>query len=166
MGTGGIDGSAMVKAFMVCLISLSFLAQYCALLRMCDKAGTELKDCRVPAGFAGVGLENEDSTWAMMYACVYAIISCISLMGCFMIACGHSGAGCAKVYAFLLVVATAALTGMDFWVVSAIVKSADDNSAVNDDARNYEGFRVSTGWFLELMVYLNAAYDAWDRDDE
>jgi len=164
MGTGGIDGSAAVKAFMVTLISLMFLAEYCALIRVCNDTNVGMADCRVPAYYANLTYSDEKSTWALWFAIIYAIMACISFAGCSMIVCRSDGF--AKFYAIVLVVCMGGLTIGEYWVIGGIVSAASNNNDTSADARNYEGFKVAVTWFLQLNLYLLAAYDAWDTDDE
>lgn len=172
MGSGGVDGSAAIKAFMVTLISLLFLAEYCGLLRICNKNNlnsithpdwNQLQDCRVPAYEVGMSVTTEKSTWALYYAIAYSCMTCISFLGCSMILCRSDGF--AKFYAICLVLLTAMITVGDYWVIIAIINFAKDNN-VNTDSRNFAGFKVAATWFLQLNLYLAAAYDAWDTSDE
>jgi len=73
--------------------------------------------------------------------------------------------GFAKFYAIILLALMACITVGDYWVIGAVIAAAK-NSGVSNDVRNYTGFRICATWFLQLGLYLNAAWDAWDTDDE
>jgi len=173
MPAGGIDGSAAVKAFVVCIVSLCFLAQYCALLRACvngdspygqaDGSEVELGDCRVPVIALAMTTYNDSSTWAMAYAVVYSVISGLSFLGCAMITCKADG--CAKMYALGLVICMGILTLFDYWVLIAAHNTGNDKG-IPSDSINYQTFQIATRWFMELAIYLNAAADAWITNDE
>jgi len=107
--------------------------------------------------------DDTNSTWAMWFACIYAIMACVSFLGCALIMCKSDSF--AKFYALTLIVCTGFLTVGEYWVIGGLVNSASDaDSSV--DGRNYEGFKVAVVWFLQLNLYLLAAYDAWDTSDE
>merc|ERR1719189_2481437 len=108
---------------------------------------------------AGMSITDGDSTWAMYYAAVYSLMACVSFLGCGMIICKADG--CAKFYALLLLICFGLITIGDYWVIGALVSEANSQAAVTNDMRNYEGFMRATTWFLQLALYLNAAYDAW-----
>jgi len=177
MPSGGIDLSAACKAVIVSIISLCFLAQYCALMRACDNGdypygtfaddGTygsvDIGECRVATTEVGMTTSDTSSTWAMAYAVVYSTISGLSFVGCAMIM--SKADGCAKVYALGLVVCTVLLTLFDYWVLIATHNKGNDNG-VATDVINCETFKIATMWFMELAIYLNAASDAWITDDE
>jgi len=178
MPSGGIDLSAAIKAFMVTIISLCFMAQYCALMRSCDEGvlpygsynsnttsytSVDIGECRVPSSDVGLTTSDDGSAWAMGFAIVYAAICGISFLGCAMIMCKADG--CAKVYALGLVTCMGVLTLFDYWYLIAIHNTGNDNG-INSDVINYNTFKVATSWFMELAIYLNAAADAWITNDE
>jgi len=173
MPSGGIDASAAAKALIVCIVSLCFLAQYCALLRACvngdypffnsDGNEVELGDCRVPDMVVGMYTYNDSSTWALAYAIIYSVMSGLSFLGCAMITCKADG--CAKIYALGLVICMGVLTLFDYWVLIATHNKGNDNG-VPSDSINYQTFQIATRWFMELAIYLNAAADAWITNDE
>jgi len=160
---GGIDLSAAAKAVIVCIISLCFLAQHCALLRVCDDASVALNECTVPSYPVGLNSDDDGSTWSLAYAIVYSTISGLSFLGCAVIMCKADG--CARLYAIGLIVCMGILTLFDYWVLIAIYTTGKDNER-NDDIINYETFKVATIWFMQLSIYLNAAADAWFTNDE
>jgi len=172
MGMGGIDGSAAFKAFIVSIVSLCFLATYCALLRACDSganpywndgASVDVNECRVPNIAIGMSTTDDSSTWAMAYACVYSVICGLSFLGCSVIMCRADG--CAKMYALGLVLCMAVLTLFDYWVLISTHNVGTDNG-FDTDVVNFQTFKIATMWFMELAIYLNAAADAWITQDE
>jgi len=174
MPSGGIDLSAAFKAVIVSIISLCFLAQYCALMRACDNGavpyggadGTgsvDIAECRVATIEVGMTTSDDSSTWAMAYAVVYSVICGLSFLGCAMIMCKADA--CARVYALGLIVCTGLLTLFDYWVLIATHNVGTDNN-YDIDVVNIQTFKIATIWFMELAIYLNAAYDAWNTDDE
>lgn len=168
---GGIDGSAAIKAIIVNLVSLLFLAEYCALVRGCDQDALRnlnsswnfTADCKVPAMIVGMSVTDVNSTWAMYYAVFYAVMAVVSFIGCMMIMCQRDG--WAKAYAFVLIVLFAGISVGDYWVIGAIWSKAGSTNQ-NLDMRNYAGFKVAATWFLQLFMYMNAAWDAFDTSDE
>jgi len=177
MPSGGIDLSAAFKAIIVSIISLCFLAQYCALMRACDNGASpygvinddgtwgsvDIAECKVATIPVGMTTTNGSSTWAMAYAIIYSIICGLSFLGCAMIMCKADG--CAKIYALGLVACTGALTLFDYWVLIATHNVGNDNG-IDTDVINIQTFKIATIWFMELAIYLNAAADAWFTDDE
>lgn len=175
---GGIDCSAAIKAMGVSVISMCFLAQYCALLTACDNGvfpygsynsdtstwgSVDMAECRVPNYVVSMFTDDASSTWAMGYAIVYSVISCISFLGCAVIMCKADG--CAKVYALGLFVCLGVLTLFDYWVLIAIHNTGEDNN-IDADVINYQTFKVATMWFMEVAIYMNAAMDAFSTSDE
>jgi len=178
IGSGGVDGSAAFKAFIVCIVSLCYLAQYCALMRACDNGvypygdydfdtatwgSVDIGECRVPNSAVLMRTTNGGSAWAMAYACVYCAMSALSFIGCAMIM--SKADGCAKMYAIGLVLCMGVLTLFDYWVLIATHNVGNDNG-INTDVINFQTFKIVTQWFMQLAIYLNAAADAWITDDE
>jgi len=177
-GPVGIDLIAASKAFIVTLVSLCFLAQYCALLQACNNgvypygahdselqvwSDVELQDCRVPIVDVAMFTTNEKSTWAMAYACVYSIVSCLSFLGCAMIICKADGF--AKLYAVGLVLSMGVITLFDYWVVAAL-HHVGSKMLIDSDVVNYQAAKIITVWFMQLAIYLNTAADAWSTSKE
>lgn len=164
---GGIDGSAAAKACVVCIVSLCFLAQYCALLRICESGAygltVSMGECKVPCVAVGMSIDVDGAAWALGYAIVYSTICGFSFLGCAVIMCKADG--WAKAYALGLVICMGILTLFDYWNLIAIYSNGKDNG-FDDDIINYETFKIATVWFMELALYLNAAADAWFTNDE
>jgi len=172
-GAGGIDLTAASKAFIVTLVSLCFLAQYCALLQACKNGvypygngglgdePVDMQDCRVPITDVGMNTTNGKSTWAMAYACVYSIVSCLSFLGCAMIICKANAY--AKLYAVGLLLSMGVITVFDYLVINA---AHEVDTLIDPDVVNYQLSKIVTVWFMQLAIYLNTAADAWSTSNE
>jgi len=158
-----IDGSAMAKSFFVTLLSSAFCWYYINWIRLCEDAGIDHKHCRYTDWYGGfLQLTNDDAVWALAYAVIYAFLAALSVVSCFCMCGGQHG--WSKFYAVALLLCTVALTVMDFWTVSAMVKHSN-NAHANNPTLQYYVMKQAIFWFAELNVFMFAAWDAWDQSD-
>jgi len=128
--------------------------------RQCD-AKSDLIPCNDKAAVA-----------TMAYFSCYMVMTIVSLLGSVLLFLGCAGWN--KVYGGIVFFCWAWLSAQDWWSVGAMMTYfsglVDDESASTDSLlgnyRNEYAFRIITIWLAETYIFLNAAYDAFDRTDK
>jgi len=185
---GDMDKSAVAKVFMVFIYTFLMAGYFFSFGMGCEKMteGPLMKESRydfwrrTDARAELVVCYDKSSVNVVAYFTCYVALCCLSIVGAtcmFLTIKGYN-----KVYAICLFGAWVWLSIMDFWTLGSmlnyfesVITNANEISvdsvqsfteSYTGNLRSEFGFRIMGIWFAETYIFLNTAWDAFDRSDE
>jgi len=172
------DYSAAVKAIIICVWCVCMAGYYhsfaegCAKMPGGPKASLAYYDFwrRADHTDAKVCYDTKAVSVMSYFAC-YLITMFLSCVGGLLICCGFKGYN--KAYSIFVIACWIWLSIQDWWTIGAMLSYFADivpEDQLDTDSelgylRNEFGFRIAAIWIAESFLFLNSAWDAWDRSD-
>lgn len=165
----------------VCLFGCAYYGSW---VKICNDMDIATADCRyVPWAWTSHDTWTSEENYftrggvhAVAYAVIYAFTLVVSIFGIvFLMWHEHSCAGMLqKIYAGVLIVMWLIITIMDYVTLgeaaSFHTNGTDqvmiDKTIKGTSLRNFFVLLQMFLWFLQTYLFVNAAWDAWDREDE
>jgi len=185
---GDMDKSAVAKVFMVFIYTFLMAGYFFSYGMGCEKMlnGPAAREARYDFWRRSEARQelqvcfDKSAVNVMAYFATYVVLCGLSVIGAtcmFLTIKGYN-----KVYAICLFAAWVCLSILDFWTLGSmlnyfesVITNANEIStgAISSFTESYTGnlrseygFRIMGIWFAETYIFLNTAWDAFDRSDE